>query len=93
MSQILSLMLRRQRGERWQRELTLRAHYKGELLEWSFVGPFIERCRTGVDSVWKELNQRDPGLLHSFETFMSQVISELKQSDLEKSTLQNHVKR
>ena len=49
--------------------------------------------RTGVDTVWKELNQRDPGLLENFEGFLTQVVTDLKQSDAEKSTLQNHVKR
>lgn len=49
--------------------------------------------RTGVSEVWKELNQRDPALLESFEGFLSQVISELRQSDMERSTLQTHVKR
>lgn len=54
---------------------------------------FVDLCSTGVETVWKELNQRDPALLQNFEGFLSQVISELKQSDLEKSTLQNHVRR
>lgn len=39
------------------------------------------------------MNRRDPALLENFEGFLTEVISELKQSDLEKSTLQNHVKR
>lgn len=48
---------------------------------------------TGVDAVWKELNQRDPALLENFEGFLTEVVSELKQGDMERSTLQNHVKK
>lgn len=50
-------------------------------------------CSTGVNTVWKELNKHDPGLLENFEGFLTQVVTELKQSDAEKGTLQNHVKR
>ena len=49
---------------------------------------------TGVGTMWKELNHaQDATLLENFESFLTEVITELKQSDLEKSTLQTHVKR
>ena len=46
-----------------------------------------------MGAMWKAMNRQDPGLLENFESFLSEIVSELKQSDLEKSTLQNHVKR
>ena len=53
----------------------------------------VMSCRTGVGDMWKELNQRDPALLENFEGFLTEVISELRQSDMERSTMQTHVKR
>lgn len=46
-----------------------------------------------MGAVWKELNHRDPALLENFEGFLSEVISELRQSDMERSTMQTHVRR
>ena len=57
------------------------------------LGEWIGNCSTGVGAVWKELNHRDPALLENFEGFLSEVISELRQSDMERSTMQMHVRR
>lgn len=84
--------------EREWLEVTERLDPEGTLAGYSVVFPFIHQfydmyCRTGVSAMWKELNRHDPALLENFEGFLVEVVSELKQSDMEKSTLQTHVKR
>ena len=43
--------------------------------------------------MWKNLFARDPTLVENFEGFLSEVIGELKQSDHEKNSLENHIKK
>ena len=49
--------------------------------------------RTGVKEMWQDLYTKDPALLENFESFLCEVVSELKQSDTERSTLENHIRK
>jgi len=54
---------------------------------------FVVSSSTGVKEMWKDLYSKDPSLLENFESFLCEVVRELKQSDTEKSTLVNHIKK
>ena len=49
--------------------------------------------RSDVASVWAALELNDPTLLDNFESFLTEVVEELHQSQSARETMEHHVKK
>ncbi len=46
-----------------------------------------------MKDTWKGLYSKNPALLENFEGFLSEIVTELQQSDVEKTTLEQHIRK